>query len=370
MKFTIMRPELSLLLANVISVVPPKSTLPILSTILLEAKGDTLKATSTDLDMSIAASVKAQVFSEGSVCIPAKRFNDIVRELPADEVRIAVEDYRVKVECARGKYAISGMDPADFPKMPSFKSEHRFTLHSDVLKKGEKRCLYATSTDESRPVLNGVLFQLFPNELRMVATDGHRLAKASFSGDFVKEKTEAIVPPKALRQAVKIAPEEGGPVEIALSKSYILMEMGNSVICSRVLEGPFPNYEQVIPKETNKKLTVNRDELIDAIKRVAILSDTVTHQIKFALRKDKVDLSVSTADVGEGQETVPTVEYVGDEMDVGYNANYILDILRSMDSDEAKFSLNTPLNAGLVEPVHKDEGEDLLCLIMPLRLPE
>ena len=370
MKFSIMRPELSMLIANVISVVPPKSTLPILSTIMLEAKGDTLKATSTDLDMSISASVKTTVTAEGSVCIPAKRFSDIVRELPADMVKVSVSDYRVKVECARGKYSISGMDPADFPKMPSFKSEHRFTLHSDVLKKGDKRCLYAASTDESRPVLNGVFFQLFPKELRMVATDGHRLAKVSFAGDFVKEKTEAIVPPKALKQAVKIAPEDGCQVEMALSKSYIQMQIQDSVICSRVLEGPFPNYEQVIPKETNKSLVINRDELIDAIKRVAILSDTVTHQIKFALHKDRVDLSVSTADIGEGQETVPSVEYVGDEMDVGYNANYILDILRSMDSDEAKFSLNTPLNAGLVEPVQKEEGEDLLCLIMPLRLTE
>jgi len=369
MKFTIMRPELSLLISNVVSVVPPKSTLPILSTILLEAKGNTLKATSTDLDMSISTSVKADVSAEGTVSIPAKRFNDIVKELPAEEVKVTVDDYRVKVECARGKYAISGMDPADFPKLPTFKSEFRFTIGASVLRKGEKRCLYAASTDESRPVLNGIFFQLFPKELRMVATDGHRLAKATFAGEFVKEKAEAIVPPKALRQAVKIAPEEGGQIEIALGKSYILMESGDSVICSRVLEGPFPNYEQVMPKDTSKTLLVNREEMIDAIKRVAILSDTVTHQVKFALRKDRVNLSVSTADVGEAQDTVPA-SYVGEEMDVGYNANYILDILRGMDSDEVKFSLNTPLNAGLVEPVQKDEGEELLCLIMPLRLTE
>ncbi len=369
MKFTIVRPELSLLLNNVISVVPPKSTLPILSTILLVAKGNTLTATSTDLDMSISASVKAEVESEGSVCIPAKRFNDIVRELPAQEVKVAVDDHRVKVECARGKYAISGMEPGDFPKMPSFKSEFRFSLDSGVLKKGDKRCLYAASTDESRPVLNGVFFQLLPSELRMVATDGHRLAKATFAGEFVKEKTEAIVPPKALKQAVKITPESGGSLEIALSKNYILLEIGDSVICSRVLEGPFPNYEQVIPKDTNKKLSVNRDELIDAIKRVSILADTVTHQVRFSLRKDRINLSVSTADIGEAQDTVPAA-YEGEEMDVGYNANYILDILRSIDSDEVRFSLNTPLNAGLVEPVEKEEGEDLLCLIMPLRLTE
>jgi len=141
------------------------------------------------------------------------------------------------------------------------------------------------------------------------------------------------------------------------------------VICSRVLEGPFPNYEQVIPKETNKKLTVSREELMAAIKRVSILSDNVTHQIKFSLRRDRVNLSVSTADIGEAQETVPaTLE--GEELDVGYNANYILDILKSMDCDEVNFSLNTPLTAGLVEPAQKEEGEDLLCLIMPLRLTE
>jgi DNA polymerase-3 subunit beta len=369
MKFTIMRPELALLMNRVISVVPPKSTLPILSTVLLETKENLLRATSTDLDMSISASVACEVSQEGSVCIPAKRFADIVKELPTDEVRVAVEDFRVKLECGRGKYGIAGMESLDFPKMPAFKSELRFTLPSEILRKGDRRCLYAASTDESRPVLNGVFFQLFTNELRMVATDGHRLAKASFSGAFVKEKSEAVVPPKALKQVVRLIPEEGGDIEVALGKSYIMVEIGESVIYSRVLEGPFPNYEQVIPKETNKKLIVNRGELIAAIKRVSILSDSVTHQVKFSLRRDRVNLSVSTADVGEAQESV-LATFEGEELDVGYNANYILDILKSMDCDEVNFFLNSPLTAGLVEPAQKEEGEDLLCLIMPLRLTE
>ncbi|MFH0778942.1 MAG: hypothetical protein V2A71_10030, partial [Candidatus Eisenbacteria bacterium] len=151
--------------------------------------------------------------------------------------------------------------------------------------------------------------------------------------------------------------------------SYIMMEVEDSIVCSRVLEGPFPNYEQVIPKDTSKKFLANREELNSAIKRVSILSDTVTHQVRFSLRKDKVILSVSTADVGEAQETVPAT-YAGDEMDVGYNANYVMEILKSMDSDEVCLRLNTPLLAGIVEPVQKEEGEDMLCLIMPLRLTE
>jgi len=369
MKFTIMRPELALLMNRVISVVPPKSTLPVLSTVLLEAKGNVLRATSTDLDMSISASVACEVSQEGSVCIPAKRFADIVKELPTDEVRMAVEDFKVRLECGRGKFSIAGMESLDFPKMPVFKSELRFTVPSEVLRKGDRRCLYAASTDESRPVLNGVFLQLFSNELRMVATDGHRLAKATFSGNFVKEKSEAVVPPKALKQIVRLIPEDGCGVEVALSKSYIMLEISDCVIYSRVLEGPFPNYEQVIPKETSKKLIINREELIAAIKRASLLSDSVTHQVKFSLHKDRVTLSVSTADVGEFQEPVPAT-FEGEEMDVGYNANYILDILKSMDSDEVNFSLNSPLTAGLVEQAQKEEGEDLLCLIMPLRLTE
>ncbi|KPJ61175.1 MAG: hypothetical protein AMJ46_02310 [Latescibacteria bacterium DG_63] len=369
MRFTIIRPELELLMNKVISVVPPKSTLPVLSTVLIEAKENLLRATSTDLDMSIRASVSCDVSEEGAVCIPARRFAEIAKKLPTDEVKIAVEDFRVKVECGRGRYELSGMEAVDFPKMPDFKSEFRFTLPGAVLRKGDKRCLYAASVDESRPVLNGVFFQLFPQELRMVATDGHRLAKVSFAGSFVKEKVEAVVPPKAVRQVVRLIPEEESNIEVGVSKNYIMFEVGDSVICSRVLEGPFPNYEQVIPKETNKKLIVNTEELMDAIARVSIFADTVTHQVKFSLRSDRVNLSVSTADVGEGQETVPAT-YDGEEMDIGYNANYILDILKSVDSDEVAFFLNTPLLAGLVEPVEKQEGEDLLCLIMPLRLTE
>ncbi|MFH0777239.1 MAG: DNA polymerase III subunit beta, partial [Candidatus Eisenbacteria bacterium] len=207
MRFSIMRPELALLMNKIISVVPPKSTLPILSTVLLEAREGTLRATSTDLDMSISTTVKTEISQDGSVCIPARRFSEIVRELPVEEVKIEVEDFRVKVECGRGRYAISGMEAADFPKMPSFKSEFRFSLPSDVLVKCDKRCLYSASTDESRPVLNGVLFQLLPGELRMVATDGHRLSKTSFTGDYVKEKIDVVVPPKAVRQVVRILPE-------------------------------------------------------------------------------------------------------------------------------------------------------------------
>jgi DNA polymerase-3 subunit beta len=364
-----MRPELELLMNKVISVVPPKSTLPVLSTVLIEARENLLKATSTDLDMSICASVSCEVSEEGAVCIPARRFAEVAKKLPTDEVKIAVEDFRVKVECGRGKYELSGMEAVDFPKMPDFKSEFRFTLPASILRKGDRRCLYAASMDESRPVLNGIFFQLFPNELRMVATDGHRLAKGSFAGSFVKEKVEVVVPPKAIRQVVRLLSEEDKDIEIGISKNYIMFEVQDSIIYSRVLEGPFPNYEQVIPKETSKKLTANTEELIDAIARVSIFADTVTHQVKFSLRSDRVNLSVSTADVGEGQESVPAT-YDGEEMDIGYNANYILDILKSIDSDEVTFFLNTPLLAGLVEPVQKEEGEDLLCLIMPLRLTE
>ncbi|UCF78415.1 MAG: DNA polymerase III subunit beta [Candidatus Eiseniibacteriota bacterium] len=369
MRFTIMRPDLEILMNRVITVVPPKSTLPVLSTVLIEAKENLLRATSTDLDMSISASVACNVSEEGSVCIPARRFAEIAKKLPTDEVRIAVEDFRVKVECGRGKYELSGMEAVDFPRMPEFKSEFRFTLPSTVLRKGERRCLYAASVDESRPVLNGIFLQLFPTELRMVATDGHRLAKVSFSGSYVKEKVEVIVPPKALRQVVRLIPEGECNIEVGVSKNYIMFEVDDSIICSRVLEGPFPNYEQVIPKETSKKLVINTEELIDAITRVSIFADNVTHQVRFSLRSDKVNLSVSTADVGEGKESVPA-SYDGEEMDIGYNANYVLEILKSVDSDEVTFSLNTPLLAGLVEPMEKEKGEDLLCLIMPLRLTE
>ncbi len=369
MKFSISKPALQELLQIVVSAVPAKSTLPILSNVLIEADREGLTLVATDLDISIRTRGEAQVDAPGTITVPAKRIGEIVRELPDADVKVAVKDARVKLTCGNGSYTIVGLDPEDFPQLPQVDAEKMVTLPTDLLEKAVRRTTYAVSSDETRQMLTGALLQFKSGELRMVGTDGHRLAKAGFKGDFKGlEGRDFIIPPKALSQVVRLASGHD-TVNLAVSKNFAVFEVGPTTVYTRLIDGNFPNYEQVIPTENPKKFEVRRDELIAALRRVAVLSDSVTRQIKVALKPERVELSVSTADVGEGQEALE-VEYAGDPLSVGYNAGYLLEALRTIDSDRVRVELNTPTSPGVLIPVEEAKGEEQVCLVMPLRLPD
>jgi DNA polymerase-3 subunit beta len=291
-----------------------------------------------------------------------------VRELPNDEIRCSVSGTRVKVECRNGSFSIVGLEAQEYPQLPSTDGGKKITVSTEVLERGVRRVSYAVSTDETRQMLTGVLLQIEGGRMTLVATDGHRLARAQFKGEYAAVEKDMIVPPKALHQVVRLA---AGTVTTGLmvAKNYAIFDLGDTTVYSRLIDGNFPNYEQVIPKSNPKQVSVNREEFIAAIRRVAVLADSVTHQIKLSLRPERLELSVNTADVGEGMEQVP-VSYVGDRLDIGYNAAYLLDILRSIDNSTVTIHLNTPITAGIVQPEGLPEGEDLLCLVMPLRLPD
>jgi len=369
MKFSISRNALSDLLGVVVSAVPAKSTLPILSNVLIKADKEGLTLVATDLDISIRTKGEASVGEEGSITVPAKRIGEIVRELPDAEVKVAVSNTKVTLKCENGSYTIVGLDPEDFPQLPQLDAEKMVNLPTDVLEKAVKRTTYAVSNDETRQMLTGALLQFKGGELRMVGTDGHRLAKATFKGEFSGlEGRDFIIPPKALSQVVRLAAGHD-KVSLFVSKNFAVFEVGPTTVYSRLIDGNFPNYEQVIPKENPKHFDMKRTELVAALRRVAILSDSVTRQVKMSVKPERVELSVNTADVGEGQEAVP-IDYTGEPLDVGYNATYLIEALRTMNSDEVTVSLNTATSPGIVVPAKQDENEDLLCLIMPLRLPD
>ena len=369
MKFSISKGALQELLQTVVSAVPAKSTLPILSNILIEADKEGLTFVATDLDISIRTRGEAEVTEGGKVTVPAKRIGEIVRELPDADVKVVIKDARMKLTCANGSFSIVGMGPEDFPKLPDVDAEKMVILPTETLEKAVRRTTYSVGTDETRQNLTGVLLQFKGGELRMIATDGHRLAKAAFKGEFKGlEGRDLLIPPKALAQVVRLA---GGKetINLAVSKNFAVFEVGPTTVYSRLIDGNFPQYEQVIPKDNPKKFTVRREELIAALRRVAVLSDSVTRQIKLSVTKERIDLSVSTADVGEGQEMV-SVQYAGEPLAVGYNAAYLLEALRTMDSEDVQVELNTALSPGILRPVQQVANEDLLCLVMPLRLQE
>ena len=374
MKFSIAQTEFFDALQVVSSAVPSRTTLPVLSNILLEATGDRIEMRATDLDLAISTTARANVKDAGTLTVPAKKLFELVRKLPKEELKLEAKDLTLNVGSKSGRYKFLCIRPEEFPAIPNVEADAELTLDPDLLERLIRKTIYSVSTDETRPALNGALFQIRDGELRVVATDGHRLSKASCkpSGGIVTPpKGDVIVPLKALNHVQRLLAGAAGPVQIGISKNHARFVIGDTTLTTKLIEGPFPNYEQVLPKQNNKHLRVRREDFAQALERVSVFSDSLTRQVKLSLRPNRMTLVVQTPDQGDATEDLEA-QYGSDDLDIGYNAAYLLDILRSIDTEEVDIRLNTPVTAGLLAPAQTDKGsapkEDLLCLVMPLRL--
>jgi DNA polymerase-3 subunit beta len=370
-KITVNQKDLLKKLNGISSVVPTKTSLPILSTFLLETTGDgKVTLTANDLDVSLTNTLACETDGGGAVAIPGKKFFEIIRSLPEDNVVIDADGERISIKCRKSRFKMVGKSAEEFPKLPEQKPVATLDLSTNTLDDMVTKTAYAVSNDLTRPALCGVLWEVKKGALNMIATDGHRLAKVELA-DAAKgvDDNEFIVSPKALN-LMRSLTDGVDEVRMSMAENHITFDLGDSVIYSRLLEGPFPDYNQVIPKKNDKKLTVSRAELTDACKRVSILSSVITHQIKLVVEDDRLTLSVNTPDVGEAVEEV-TCSYDSTKMEIGYNARYLLDILRTMDSDDVDFMLDRNDNAGVVLPTVTDAAEfKHQCLLMPLRLSD
>lgn len=376
MKFLVPKSILLESVQNLLSVVPSRTTLPVLSNILLETNSNKLKIAATDLDVSMITTVPIRVIERGAITVPAKTFVEIIRESPETDIEVSSTDTRVEIKIEKGMYKLSGMPKDEFPKLPEVKKALQIKIPGKELSKMIRKTIFAVSADETRPALNGVLWQTKGEWMQMVATDGHRLAKISQKNKKLKGLNEdVIIPPKVLNLLMKLVGEKDVEAGVIFSENNIIFCLDDVTLSSRLIEGPYPNFDQVIPKDNDKKLTANKDLLMSTVKRVAILANTLTHQVKFSLKKGSLDLSSVNFDVGgEAKETMKC-DYRAEHMDIGYNANYILDVLKQMDGEEVTFDLATSVSAGVVHSTQKTEeaekaGEDYLCLLMPLRLVE
>jgi DNA polymerase-3 subunit beta len=380
MELSIAQSDLSYALQTALASVPSKSTLPILQALLLEAEEGHLRITGTDLEVTTSITVPCTVKSAGRAAVQARHFADAVRKLPKGEVRVSEEDGGLTVFYGngKGKTQVPKLDDQDFPSQPEVRPEGSISLEGSVLARLVGRTGYAVSSDETRPVLNGVLIEATDEGITLVATDGHRLARATRKGSFgALSEGGFVVPGKTIQTIGRLANDATSEVKMGLAQArnqaafHTKVGQYDIVVYSRLLEGPYPNVDQVIPKSQPTSLVVSRSEIRDAIDRVSTHSDNITHQVRFELNKTEVVLRVNTADVGAGEETVEG-SYDGDPMVVGYNAIYLLDILKSLDSEKVVFRLDKPTSAGVIEAEGglSDKDEDLLCLIMPLRLPE
>jgi DNA polymerase-3 subunit beta len=376
MKCSIAQTELLQSLSLISSAVPSRTTLPVLANILVEATDEGLQMTATDLDLSVTTRAMADVKAEAALTVPAKKLLELVRKLPKEELKLEAKDLTLNVGSKSGRFKFLCIRPEEFPARVTVAPDAALTIDAKQLERMIKRTIYAVSTDETRPALNGALLQMAEGEIRLVATDGHRLARATLKHPGAVKgalKGDVIVPLKALTHLHRLVAESADPVHVELSKNHARFTVGKTSLTTKLIEGPFPNYEQVLPKNNNKHLHVKTGELAASLDRVSVFSDSLTRQVKFAVTRNRLTLIVQTPDQGEANEGLD-VRYDAEDLEIGYNAGYLLDILRTIDSDEVTVQLNTAVTAGLLVPAPPADAkgtpalEGLLCLVMPLRL--
>ena len=368
MKLTITREQLQEGLVAVAASVPAKTTLPVLSNVLLEAGPDGLRLSGTDLDIAVSTSVAASVEEEGAITLPARKLVEIVRELPSASIRLAsAGEQRVTIECGRSRFKLLGLPREEFPAFPAVDFSGGWKVTAKDLHNLISHVAFAASTEESRPILNGVLWELRSERMRMVATNGHRLARMDIPvAGGGGEEADLIVPPKALEQIRRLFKPED-EVEIAKTENHLGFRSSNTQVFTRLIEGPYPNYEQVIPRENDKVATADKAALTAALRRMSIVASDQTHRVRLAFANGSCKLSVQTPDLGEAQEEI-TITYEGSPLEIGFNAAYFLEILKYMPTDEVRMTYKAPERAATCEPVGWDDPAAFLALVMPLRL--
>jgi DNA polymerase-3 subunit beta len=368
MRFTISREKLQEGLAAVTPTTPPKTTLPVLANILVETTDRGIRLSGTDLDIAVTTEVAADVESQGAITIPAKKLSEIAKELPPSPVKVATSgEQRVTLDCGRSHFKILGLPRDEFPNFPTVKFDASWRIKSGELQKLISHTSFAVSTEESRPILNGVLWELKPDAMRMVATNGHRLAKMETPINSIgAPSADMIVPPKALEQIRRLFPGDE-ELEIARGDNHLGFRSPFTALYTRLIEGPYPPYDQVIPKDNNRIAIADRQSLIGALRRMSVIASDQTHRIRLSFNAGLLRFSVQTPDLGEATDEMP-VRYTGDPLDIGFNATYLLEILRYIPTDEVKLTFKAPERAATLEPEGWSEPGAYLCLVMPLRL--
>jgi DNA polymerase III subunit beta len=367
-KFKIQQSELGKALANVASIVPAKTTMPILTCILVNATEDTITFSATNLDLSVTTkTTEATIETPGKVAIPAQKFVSFVKSLYQGEVVVEVDNNNLSVKCGKAGLTESVMNVDEFPALPETGDNEGHKINTDLLSSMIKSTAYAVSKDETRPALMGILWEIKPTSLAMIATDAHRLSKVEASFDWgVTEIKDIITDTAGLLHFARLAEgEKEGTVFI--NDKQLSFQTGNTVLHTRLHDGPFPDYTAVIPQGNNMKVIADRDQFMSGVRRVSITADRITSQIRIGLDKGKLEMSATGTDGSKAQDEM-AVSFDGDAMEIGFNYSYLLDVLKNIDAEEIEISVKDSQSAALLAPVSEDKKTDLLCLLMPLRL--
>ncbi len=367
MKLAIDRDVLQRGLARIQTIVERRGTLPILSNALLVAEEDGLRLAATDLEVGVITRMTARIETQGQVTLGAKKLYEIVRELEESEVSLAIEDEsRVRVECGPARFTLLAISPEEYPTIPGADGVEFLEIEASLLSEMIERTLYATSTDETRYNLNGVYMELADEgRLRFVATDGHRLAMVDKTPQapvgFLEQGI--IVPRKGVSEIHRLCEETDGAVEVGLGDGFLIIRRPDLVLSCRLIDGEFVNYRQVLPADPKIRLVLERERLLHAVRRVALMTHERSRALQLVLDSGELELSTTNPDLGEAREVLP-VDYRGDRFETGFNARYMQDALTAMGSKEVSMEFVDELTPALLRPA---DDPDQLAIVMPMR---
>ncbi len=352
-----------------------KTTLPILSHIYMEWKKNSLFLTGTDLETGIQEELSATVHEEGKASISSKKLYEIIRELPEQVIHIQKkENHWIHLKCGKSVFNIAGLDPEEFPSLPAWQEKSFSTVSTRIIREMIEKTVFAASNEESRYHLNGILFTQQKaggkEFLRMVATDGHRLSLVDREGQVIPGVEKGIiVPKKGVLEIKKIVGDKEGEEEMGVyfDNTHAFFKLGKSLMVIRLIEGEFPEYDQVIPKNNDKKLKMGKEMIYGSLRRVSTMASERAEGVKLSLKKNSMELSSYHQDFGDAKEEVD-IQYEGPPIEIGFNARYLIEALQSFDTEEILLELKDEGNPGIIRPHTSQAPSHQLCIIMPMRI--
>ena len=366
MKIIVSKEEILAKLANIQNIVEKRNTMPILSHFLLDAGKGGSFITATDLDTALREPLQIKVEKEGKICVPARKMFEIVREIEGDLTIESVDEQWLKVKAGASSFRLACLSSKEFPAWPGMEDMEEIQIGAKVLAEVIEKTVYAAGESDTRYTLNGLLFHVATDgRVTVVGTDGHRLALIQRSiGGAVKEERKLIIPRKAAAELRKLLDKFEDNVRMTLCKNHLLFSIGELQFLTRLIEGTYPNYEQVIPSANDKRVTVQREAFVKTLRRVAIMSRERSNAVKVDLSNGLIAITSSNPDLGEARDEL-TVQYAGEEVSLGFNARYLIDILEAMADEKVVLDLQAPLSPVLIK---EGKDEDYRCVIMPMRI--
>ena len=370
MKFIVNSAYLLKQLSNINGVITTNPVVPILENFLFELEKGSLTVTASDLQTSMITDLQVESKEKGSIAVPARILLDTLKNLPEQPVTFSIDEstYSIEIISDNGRYKLSGENATDFPKVPSVSNDFTAEISTEVLARAINNTIFATSNDELRPAMTGVYVNLGDKNTTFVATDGHRLVRYRRTDVKSDNGSAIIIPRKALNLLKATLPAENTDVSLNFNLSNAYFKFGNIKMICRLIDERFPDYENVIPSVNNIKMAIERSDLLGALKRISIYANKTTHQVRLKITGSELQISAEDLDFSNEANERLSCEHDGEDIEIGFNAKFLIEMLTNMDSDKIKLMMSAPNKAGVILPAEKDASEDILMLVMPVML--